>query len=115
MVINLFSESICDLEHEGFVREWDRMKLKKKIEFGAKVLSGAKLNLSKIQELESKPDFLTKDEMEKMESELKVKIVAAKRISDEIATLEKKPPTAAESEIIILLVKILIMFSSKEF
>jgi hypothetical protein len=112
MVINLFSESICDLEHEGFVREWDRMKLKKKIEFGAKVLSGAKLNLSKIQELESKPDFLTEDEMEKIESELKVKIVAAKRISDEIATLEKKIPTAAESEIIILLVKILIMFSS---
>jgi uncharacterized paraquat-inducible protein A len=71
--------------------EWNQIRLKKKLQFGTKMMEEVKLITSKIKDLEAKPDFLSEDEIDRIKLEFKTKIGASKRINEEIATIQKDP------------------------
>ena len=89
--IFLLLEAVCDIESETLIFEWRRLKLKKKLVFGSKMLEEVKHIPAKIQDLESKPDFLSETEMERIDIEFKTKNGTSKKILEEIATIQKDP------------------------
>ena len=85
------AEATCDIESETLMFDWNQIRLKKKLQFGAKMLEEVKLITSKIKDLKAKPDFLSEDEIDRIKLEFKTKIGASKRINEEIATIQKDP------------------------